>query len=137
MKIYRSSDIETVRARLKRKAESDPTVVAAVRAILDDVRSRGDAALFRYTKQFDGFGLSAANLRVSKDEIAEAYSEVSLELLDVLKKSADNIAAFHALQKRENYERRENGAVTGRLVLRCAARACMCRAARRRIPPAC
>ena len=92
-------------------------MVAAVRAILDDVRSRGDAALFRYAKQFDGFGLSAANLRVSKDEIAEAYSEVSLELLDVLKKSADNISAFHALQKRENYERRENGAVTGRLVL--------------------
>ena len=117
MKIYRSSDIEAVRARLKRKAEADPAVVAAVRAILNDVRSRGDAALFRYTKQFDGFDLSAANLRVSKDEIAEAYSEVSPELLNVLKRSAANIAAFHELQKREGCERRESGAVTGRLVL--------------------
>jgi histidinol dehydrogenase len=117
MRIYRSSDIEAVRARLKRKAEADPAVADAVRAILDDVRSKGDAALFGYTKQFDGFDLSAANLRVSKDEIAAAYAQLSPELLDVLKRSAANITTFHALQKRENYERRENGAVTGRLVL--------------------
>ena len=44
MKIYRSSDIEAVRARLKRKAEADTAVVTAVRAILR--RSRGDRRRF-------------------------------------------------------------------------------------------
>jgi histidinol dehydrogenase len=117
MKIYRSSDIEAVRARLKRKAEMDPAVVSAVRDIIRDVRDKGDAALFDYTRRFDGFELSAGNIRVTREDIQEAYAQVSPALFDVLKKSAANIAAFHELQKRKGYERREGGAVTGRLVL--------------------
>jgi histidinol dehydrogenase len=117
MKIYRSSDIEAVKVRLKRKAEVDPTVVSAVRAIIADVRVRGDAALFDYTRRFDGFELSADNIRVTKDEIQAAYTQVQPKLLDVLRKSAANITAFHELQKREGYERCVDGAVTGRLVL--------------------
>ena len=117
MKIYRSSDIEAVEARLKRKAEADPAVVSAVRAIVADVRDRGDAALFDYTRRFDGFELTADNVRVTKDEIQAVYAQVPPELLDVLRKSAANIAAFHELQKRGDYERCMDGAVTGRLVL--------------------
>ncbi len=117
MQIYRSSDIETVRATLKRKAETDPSVTAAVRAIIDDVRNNGDDALFAYTKRFDGFELSRENIRVSQDEIRKAYELVPTELLETLKKSAANIAAFHELQKREGYRHEVGSAVTGRLVL--------------------
>lgn len=117
MQIYRSSDIAAVRARLKRKAETDQAVTAAVRAIIDDVRNNGDIALFAYTKRFDGFELSKENIRVSQDEIRKAYELVPAELLETLKKSAANIAAFHELQKREGYRREIGGAVTGRLVL--------------------
>lgn len=117
MRIFNSSEAAEATARLKRKSEDDPNVVEAVRAIVGDVRQNGDKALFEYTERFDGFALTADNIRIKKDEIEAAYAKVPQALLDTLKKSASNIAAFHELQKREGYERRVDGAVTGRLVL--------------------
>ena len=117
MRIYSSSESAEAIARLKRKSEDDPKIVEAVRAIVSEMRQNGDNALFEYTARFDGFALTADNIRITKAEIEAAYAKVPQVLLDTLKKSAANIAAFHALQKRENYERRVDGAVTGRLVL--------------------
>lgn len=117
MRIYKSSESAEAVARLKRKSEDDPSVVAAVRAIVSGVRQNGDKALFEYTAKFDGFALTPDNIRVTKAEIEAAYAKVPQALLDTLKKSAANIAAFHELQKREGYERNVNGAITGRLVL--------------------
>ena len=117
MRIYSSSESAEAIARLKRKSENDLTVIEAVRAIVSDVRLNGDKALFEYTSRFDGFALTQDNIRVTKDEIEAAYAKVPQALLDTLKKSASNIAAFHELQKREGYERRMDGAITGRLVL--------------------
>jgi len=117
MRIYDSSDIEEVGARLKRKASVETQIINAVRTIINDVANRGDAALFEYTAKFDGFALSADNIRVSKQDMDAAYDAVPDDLLKTLKKSADNIGAFHALQKREGFRRVVDGAVTGRLVL--------------------
>ncbi len=117
MRIYSSSESAEAIARLKRKSEDDPKVVEAVRAIVGDVRQYGDKALFAYTAKFDGFALTSYNIRVTKAEIEAAYAKVPEALMDTLRKSAVNIAAFHELQKREGYERKVDGAVTGRLVL--------------------
>lgn len=117
MRIYRSSDMEAVQNRLKRKASACQDVLCAVREIIADVQSRGDNALFDYTRRFDGFELNADNIRVSRGEIDAAYEAVDASLLETLKKSADNISAFHELQKREGFERDVDGAVTGRLIL--------------------
>jgi histidinol dehydrogenase len=117
IKIYDSKDIATVKNRLSRKASVEDDVLDAVRDIIRNIKQRGDEALFEYTKRFDGFDLNVDNICVTQDEIDTAYRQIPDDLLDTLKKSADNIAAFHELQKRQGYERNIGGAVTGRVVL--------------------
>ncbi len=68
-----------------------------VRQIINEVRRKGDAALFDYTLQFDGIGLTS--LEVTKKQISNAYSEVDPELVSALKLAAERIRAFHTAQK--------------------------------------
>ena len=68
----------------------------AVRQIIDEVRRRGDAALFDYTLKIDGIRLGP--LEVSKKQIASAYREVDSELLSALKLAAERIRSFHTAQ---------------------------------------
>ncbi|MFH1646661.1 MAG: histidinol dehydrogenase [Chloroflexota bacterium] len=68
-----------------------------VRQIIDDVRRRGDAALYDYTEKFDGVRL--ASLEVDKKEIDRAAKEIDAGLRDALKLAAARIAAYHAEQK--------------------------------------
>jgi len=117
MRIYRSSEIEAVKARLMRSASVEAEVALTARGIIEDVQTRGDEALFDYTRRFDGFELTAENIRVSREEIGAAYKKVDAALLKTLKRSAENIRAFHELQKREGFEKKDGGAVTGRLIL--------------------
>ncbi len=70
---------------------------AAVRQIISEVRSRGDAALFDYTLKIDGIKLSS--LEVSKQQVTNAYREVDAELVSALKLAAERIRAFHMAQK--------------------------------------
>ncbi len=69
----------------------------AVRQIIDEVRRRGDAALFDYTLKFDRVRL--ASLEVDKQQISRAYREIDAVLLSALKLAADRIRAFHTKQK--------------------------------------
>jgi histidinol dehydrogenase len=69
-----------------------------VRQIIDEVRRRGDAALFDYTKKFDGVKLTS--LEVSKKQIKSAYDEVDKELVSALKLAAERIRSYHQKQKR-------------------------------------
>ena len=69
-----------------------------VSTIVENVKANGDAALFDYTRQFDGADISADNLIVTDAEIKEAYAEVSAELLDVMRKALKNIREFHQMK---------------------------------------
>jgi histidinol dehydrogenase len=69
----------------------------AVREIIDDVRERGDAALYDFTGKFDGVKLTS--LEVDKKEIKQAAREVDDELLAALKLAAERITDFHTVQK--------------------------------------
>ena len=66
---------------------------ASVRGIIENVRERGDNALFEYTEKFDHTKLTA--LEVDNACISQAGCEVEPELLAALKTAADRIAAFH------------------------------------------
>ncbi len=68
-----------------------------VRQIIDEVRSRGDTALFDYTLKFDGARLSA--LEVDKGLVASAYREVDTKVLSALKLAAGRIRSFHQAQR--------------------------------------
>jgi len=70
---------------------------SAVRQVINEVRSRGDAALFDYTLRIDGIELTS--LEVSQDEIASAYQQVDAELLSALKLAAGQIRSFYQAQK--------------------------------------
>lgn len=113
MRIYYSDDIAIVKERLQRKSKADEKIVSAVKEIVNSIEAKGDKALFEYTKKFDGFDINENNIRVTEQEIKEAYKNVSAGLIDILKKSAANISEFHKLQKREGFERKVGGAITG------------------------
>ena len=85
---------------LNRDIQAEENVSAAVDAVIDKVRQKGDAALLEYTEKFDGVKLS--DLRVSDEEIARAMMQVSPGLVDTLRAAAANIEAFHRAQVRQD-----------------------------------
>ncbi|MBM3097526.1 histidinol dehydrogenase [Gluconobacter cerinus] len=80
------------------RSSDERSVTEPVRAILADVRQRGDKALCDYTARFDRLTLPAENLRISAEEIATQADLVPPDLMDALKTAARRIEAFHAAQ---------------------------------------
>ena len=108
-----SQDI--VNDMLRRTAREAASVDDAVRDIINNVMSDGDAALFEYSRKFDGVTLSS--FKVSEEEFAEAERLVGEDYRAILKRSADNIAAFHRCQLRKGFEIEEDGCVIGQKVI--------------------
>ena len=89
-----------------------------VNGIIENVRKNKDAALFDYTLQFDKCSINAENVRVTKEEIDEAYAQLDLEFIEVMKKSAENIRVFHEKQKRNTWiETKEDGSILGQRII--------------------
>ena len=80
----------------KREVSEDVNVV--VRAIIDDVRARGDTALVEYSKRFDRVDLKETGLRVTDAEIEAAFGQVDPAVVDALKLAAERIERHHARQ---------------------------------------
>ena len=80
-----------------------------VAEIIKNVREKGDAALFEYTERFDKASLSS--LKVTKEEIDEAFSLVEPEFIEIIEKAAANIRKYHEKQKRSGFEIKENDGV--------------------------
>src|SRR3954469_22013225 len=89
---------EKFRDFLSVKREASPEVEATVRAIIADVRKRGDAALADYTLKFDRVDLTAMGLRVTAAEIEAAEKKCKPEALAALKLARDRIEAYHRRQ---------------------------------------
>ena len=84
---------------LKRSPNNYTGYADKVQAIIDDVRERGDEALFEMTKRFDGADLNADNIRVTQAEIDEAYTLVDASLIEVIRKAMTNIRVYHEKQR--------------------------------------
>jgi len=89
---------ERFNAFLATKREVSADVENAVRAIVDDVRARGDAAVIEATRKFDRFSVEAGGLRFTQAEIEEAVKACNVATLDALKFARDRIEAFHKRQ---------------------------------------
>lgn len=101
--------------RLPRPDAGGDEPVAAVKAILAEVRSRGDDAVRDYTEQFDGVRLEA--LRVPQAELDDALAAAPAQLVDALTAARDAIRAFHEAQLRPDHTYHRNGiTVVGRSV---------------------
>ncbi len=99
---------------LKRSPNNYSAYEKTVSEIIDRVRREGDRALFDYTLKFDGFALQPENIRVTKEEIAAAYEQLDEQLIRVIRRSAENIRAFHARQLRNSwFDAKEDGTILG------------------------
>ncbi|WP_246272889.1 histidinol dehydrogenase [Oricola thermophila] len=85
-------------AFLGTKREVSADVDATVRAILADVRGRGDAAVAEYTKRFDRLDLSQTPMRVSADEIERAFEAADPSIVEALRLARDRIRSHHERQ---------------------------------------
>lgn len=113
MKIYEKNNCAPL---IERTFASREKELSAVRAILADVRSRGDEAVFDCERKFDDTELTAENFRVSDEEIAAAYAAVPDELLASLKRAIENIYSYHARAGRKDNVVTQAGATTGYVV---------------------
>ncbi len=98
------------------RTDTSRDVAATVKTIIEDVKTRGDKALFEYTAKFDGAVLSS--LEVSPEEFEEAWLECGAEFTGILEGAAENIRIFHSLQKREGFKTvNAHGAVVGQKIV--------------------
>ena len=88
----------------------------AVRKILNDVKEKGDDEVLRLTHQFDRHALPLEKIRVTPNEIKDAYSELNQKELDALKEAAKRIRMFHERQKQDSWTYEENGISLGQIV---------------------
>ena len=102
---------------LKRSPNHYGEFINRVNDIIDNVRTNGDAAIFDYTKRFDGAEINASNIRVTKEEIEEAYTLVDPELIDVIRKALVNIREYHEKQRQYSwFDSKPNGTMLGQKV---------------------
>ena len=102
---------------LKRSPNSYEEYEGRVNAIIQEVRRNRDAAIFSYTKQFDGADINADNILVTEEEIEEAYQLVDPKLLAVIRKALVNIRDYHAKQRQFSwFDSEESGIILGQKV---------------------
>ena len=102
---------------LKRSPNSYGEFEGRVNEIIENVRANRDAAIFDYTKRFDGAGINAENILVTEGEIKEAYEKVDEKLLAVIRKALVNIRKYHEKQRQYSwFDSEESGIILGQKV---------------------
>ncbi len=99
MKIIEYPQHKDWKSLLSRPALDNSSLTETVTAVLDDIKSRGDAAVKEYELKFDKVQLDS--LQVSEAEIAEAETLVADELKNAIRLAKGNIEKFHAAQDHE------------------------------------
>ncbi|MDP4152928.1 MAG: histidinol dehydrogenase [Bacillota bacterium] len=98
----------------KRSAAIGGDILRKVEKIIEQVEKDGDAALYEYTKRFDGVDL--LSLEVTHSEFENARRSVDPELVEVMRRAAENITKFHEKQKQTGYRIDEDGVVCGQII---------------------
>ncbi len=102
---------------LKRSPNQYGEYEKVVMEILNRVKEEGDSALFAYTEKFDGAKTDAGCIRVTEEEIQEAYRLVDPGLLKVIRKALGNIEEYHAKQKQYSwFDSKPDGTMLGQKV---------------------
>lgn len=103
---------------LKRSPGNYGQYEQTVNEIIADVRARKDQALFEYTSRFDKCELTKETIKVTEEEIEEAYAAISPEFIEVMKKSAHNIRSFHEKQLHSSWIiPKDDGTILGQKIL--------------------
>ncbi len=119
MKIVGSTDrafIPTLKKVAARARVQGAAVEKPVKAILQAVERSGDKAVLRFTKQFDKVSLKPDQLKVTPEEIKEAYFHIRKEEGDALRFAAQRITAFHERQRTKTWMYQDGAATLGQVV---------------------
>lgn len=117
LKLTKDSKKNLLEELLKRSPNQYKEYEARVCGIIEEVRSKGDAALFSYTEQFDGAVLDRGTIQVTKEEIETAYQQLDPKLVDVMGKSMENIKSYHEKQRQYSwFDSKPNGVMLGQKV---------------------
>ena len=102
---------------LKRSPNQYTEYEERVAAILNAVKLQKDQAIFDFTKKFDGASIDASTIRVTDEEIQEAYETVDATLLDIIRKAKKNIQEYHEKQRQYSwFDSKPNGSLLGQKV---------------------
>ena len=107
IKIF-DNEIETADI-LSREIVAYPEFEGTVKEIIVSVREKGDRALIEYAEKFDRVKLDS--LKVSDDEIKEAFDKVDPALIEVIKTAKENIEEYHRKQLREGFRLEKRGGI--------------------------
>jgi histidinol dehydrogenase len=99
----------------RRRATVSAEAEEVVRPILTEVREKGDTALLEYARRFDGASLTPGTLRVTADEVKQAFDHLPPEAIEAVKLAAARIEHFHRRQLPHSWFLTEEGAVLGQL----------------------
>lgn len=118
IKLDESSKKNILNVLLKRSPNNYDNFADSVNAILANVKENGDKALFQYTKDFDKAGINASNIKVTEEEIKEAYDRLeNPELVQVIRRSLKNIKEYHEKQKQYSwFDSKPDGSILGQKV---------------------
>ncbi|NND81285.1 MAG: histidinol dehydrogenase [Gammaproteobacteria bacterium] len=83
---------------LGRAGSTNKDITASVRDIIEDVRQRGDQALFEYTAKFDQCDINRESVEINAAQLHKATQAIAPELLNSLNFAADRIRAYHQQQ---------------------------------------
>ena len=115
IKTMKYTNMIELKHELSRSQFSHDDVNTIVKKILDDVKLRGDQALYDYNKKFDNVSLSS--LQVTEKEIEDAFNRLDNELLDVIRYSHENIVRYHTKQKRNDFlDKDTDGVILGQII---------------------
>jgi histidinol dehydrogenase len=101
---------------LKRSPNNYGQYESSVNEIIQNVKEKKDAAVFDYTRRFDGAKIDASNILVTEEEIKEAYGQVDETLLRVIRKALVNIRNYHEKQRQNSWFTSEDGIILGQKV---------------------
>lgn len=115
IKVYNASRLSLDKI-LNRESSDFAAAEKVANYIIDKVKTEGDKALYELTERLDGVRLTS--LKVSEQEIEEAYASRDGYFLETLRLAAENITAFHKAQLRQGFEiKKVNGAVVGQKLI--------------------
>lgn len=109
--VKKGEELKAARILSNRTDDDFDAVDATVKEVIARVRAEGDDALYYYSEKFGGPGKTETGpLRVTEEELKEAYRSVEPEVTAALELAAENIRSFHEkqLQKTWSYTKGDN-----------------------------
>ncbi len=103
--------------RIKNRGQGlESRFAQSVLEIIENVKKYGDSAVFSYAKKFDRVELTPETVKVSQEEIEEAFKKVPKEVVEALKLAVERVKKFHHHQKENSYFVTEPGIILGQKV---------------------